>query len=799
MRPTRLEIAGFASFREPTTISFEDLDLFAFTGPTGSGKSSLIDAMVFALYGAVPRYDDRRLVEPVISRGKLEARVRLDFRIGERELTAVRVVQRNSAGGATTKEARLEEDGRKTLAGSAPELSAAVERELGLTFEHFTRSVVLPQGDFADFLHAKPSERQDLLVELLGLDIYRRIARRANETHRDAGARAGVLRGLLDGEYSQATPERVRLANQRVDDLTKLLADLRSREAAAVELQARADAVQAQAERQASQARALEGVALPPQIAEFAARLGAAKSAEAADQATWKAAQIESDAAAEVREKMGDGAQERRWQALRGELAECVARQATATESASAAQIAAQAAKADLASATDKFSAAQDALEAARHTHLAHALVGTLVAGEACPVCRQIVVALPAGVVPTDLTSAERQLEEARATVAAAQAALGAADAIVSRAAQTLDGLEERRQELTRGLEGAPDDEALAAGLEELAASVEHHKLAQEAARAAMDAYGSSQAALAALAAEAEQSLAALDRHRDDLAALELRPPDVDRSDLGAAWRALAEWAAREAPVRRGESERLKKEALAAVGAAREARAAMDELATVAGVDPAGQTAVEACAHALGEASAAAEHAKKQFADAEKMRGDLHRLTERAQVAQMLGLHLKRDRFEKWLLGRALSELAGVASAILRELSPQNAHSLRVAADGEFRVVDHWNGDEERPARSLSGGETFLASLSLALALADQLAQYGHADTSRLEALFIDEGFGSLDADSLDVVAAAIAELGAKGRMVGVVTHVPELAARFPVQFVVAKTAAGSTVERVEV
>ena len=60
MRPVRLELSGFAAFREHTEIDFEGVDFFALVGPTGSGKSSVIDAMCFALYGSVPRYDDRQ-------------------------------------------------------------------------------------------------------------------------------------------------------------------------------------------------------------------------------------------------------------------------------------------------------------------------------------------------------------------------------------------------------------------------------------------------------------------------------------------------------------------------------------------------------------------------------------------------------------------------------------------------------------------------------------------------------------------------------------------------------------------
>ena len=91
MRPRRLEVEGFTAFRTPAVVDFVGADLFALVGPTGSGKTSIIDALTFALYGSVPRLDDRRAVAPVISQNLTEARVRLDFTVDGDAYTAVRV------------------------------------------------------------------------------------------------------------------------------------------------------------------------------------------------------------------------------------------------------------------------------------------------------------------------------------------------------------------------------------------------------------------------------------------------------------------------------------------------------------------------------------------------------------------------------------------------------------------------------------------------------------------------------------------------------------------------------------
>ena len=112
-------------------------------------------------------------------------------------------------------------------------------------------------------------------------------------------------------------------------------------------------------------------------------------------------------------------------------------------------------------------------------------------------------------------------------------------------------------------------------------------------------------------------------------------------------------------------------------------------------------------------------------------------------------------------------------------------------------VVDHRNADERRSARTLSGGETFQASLALALALAEQIRGLAAEGAPRLDALFLDEGFGTLDPETLDTVASTIEDLGQSGRMVGVISHVRELAGRVPVRFEIRKGPRTSTVEKV--
>src|SRR5437868_5222466 len=219
MRPEQLEIEGFTAFRETTVVDFTDADLFALTGPTGSGKSSIVEAIGFALYGRVHRYNDR-LVHPAISSGANEARVRFDFTVGGEAYTAVRVTRRLGPGRATTKEARLERRSEgDVVAGDEKGLTAEVTRLLGLDFEQYCRCVVLPQGAFASFLHDTPKGRQELLARLLDVVHYRTVAQAAQRRAVTARERVLALEERLAGDLASATTEAVAEAAGRVEAL----------------------------------------------------------------------------------------------------------------------------------------------------------------------------------------------------------------------------------------------------------------------------------------------------------------------------------------------------------------------------------------------------------------------------------------------------------------------------------------------------------------------------------------------------------------------------------------------------
>ncbi|MEU4664092.1 SMC family ATPase, partial [Micromonospora chalcea] len=244
---------------------------------------------------------------------------------------------------------------------------------------------------------------------------------------------------------------------------------------------------------------------------------------------------------------------------------------------------------------------------------------------------------------------------------------------------------------------------------------------------------------------------------------------------------------------RRADRDGLAESVEAAQRAAAEVADGIAALFTAAGLD-APQDASRDVAVAVERAEAELRRLDERREQAAGLREQRAGHEHEARVARALASHLRANNFERWLLTEALDLLVDGASRILRELSG-GQYDL-VHDKGEFFVVDHHDAGLRRGVRTLSGGETFQASLALALALSEQLAGMSTTAAS-LESIVLDEGFGTLDAATLDTVAATLENLAARGdRMVGVVTHVPALAERIPVRFEVRKDARTARVER---
>ena len=339
-----------------------------------------------------------------------------------------------------------------------------------------------------------------------------------------------------------------------------------------------------------------------------------------------------------------------------------------------------------------------------------------------------------------------------------------------------------QRESLAAQLDGAPDlDTALARARAAAGALTEAADAAEAAGRARADA--SLAAGLAARAA-ADAGFQDLDAAR--------------RARRPAEWRAAADLRIRDHEARAN--------AVAELLAHPDLDVALDPPADVAGASDAvevARTAHDEAVTAQGLARGKAEQLAVLAPDLGRQIDALRPLAARADEARGLadlaagqGANTLRMTLSSFVLAARLEEVATAASQrLLRMTSGRYSLVHTDARRGAGRsglglcAQDAWTG-VDRDTSTLSGGETFLASLALALGLANVVT--AEAGGTRIEALFVDEGFGSLDEDTLEEVMTVLDGLREGGRMVGIVSHVPELRQRIPAQIRVHKGHSGS-------
>jgi exonuclease SbcC len=853
MRPQTLRIKGFTSLRDEQVVDFTDLDLFALWGPTGSGKSSVLDAMTYALYGKVDRVDH---ASALVSQGQPRMSVCFDFSADGR---SYRVTRSTVAGG--TSRALLErqdEDGEWTSYGHGADKVRDVNKLLvglvGLDYQAFTRSVLLPQGKFAEFLVGDANDRRKILTELLGLELFEKMAKRANEIKKEEASQADIKQDVVGRSFTGVDPESIAAARQGLDAATK-----RSDRVGAVlteveRLGKRLDEMQASIEAVASCRSEITG--LTTTFEGHASRLGGIAREGASfraelDQATEAVATAADSLAAATKERSDA---EKRWGSLDAlvtlterakQLAEFINTAAGAEQSLTEARgrekqsslgidtsadalEKARAAEAAAAAELEKCEAAAD------EAHL-HDRVGSLVhgksTGDPCPVCERPLEAIPAfdsseleataaalESARTVHTKASGMVNEATTALAVARKEHGAALEQAKSCDAALTEARAKQSSLIKEL--AP---AFGADLPDHPASELEHRVdvfkrlcsaetaartAHEAASAELAEFDQRRRALQEKTAEirtrmdSDNLVAALDRI--GAAAPEIELPDLPSPDsLPAAAESLVDEAERITKMLKTLEEDLD-DALRRSRSATEAhvtavRAAIPNDFDVKGSRPA-ELMIE-LRHLEKSLAASIAVATKEVAELESRLEQRRALEDeiahhREQQAAYTDLHkeLRADRIVQHLQAEALVALADGASHHLRDLS-DSRYKLLFDED-RFYVVDAWNGDERRNVKTLSGGETFLTSLALALALSEQIQLLSVTDKSRLESLFLDEGFGQLDTELLEVVVNAIEQMRASDRLVGVITHVAGLAERMPTRLVVSKSPRGSTIRR---
>ncbi|PWI42686.1 SMC family ATPase [Streptomyces sp. ICBB 8177] len=414
----------------------------------------------------------------------------------------------------------------------------------------------------------------------------------------------------------------------------------------------------------------------------------------------------------------------------------------------------------------------------------------------------------PADELASRLAALEREHAEARRVAAGAHSAREEMDRAEREHARRLDEQRETQARAAARLSRreALDGELAALDAQVAAARGEHGSVAERTTR-----LESLASALCEAAEAAREQASAADRLADAQLRLAETAREAGFADPGQAAEArLDETRRRELTARVQEYDRRRAAAQEVV-----ADPAVRAAAQLPPADPAARRGeLDAAIERLRRASAAEAAAAQRRAELDRLsaqaahraagtaplREEHARLRRLAQLAAGTSQENElKMRLESYVLAARLEQVAAAASVRLRRMSSGRYTLVHTDARGPrrvrsglgLRVVDAWTGTE-RDTATLSGGETFFASLALALGLADVVTD--EAGAVRLDTLFIDEGFGSLDDQTLDEVLDVLDSLRERDRAVGIVSHVSDLRHRIPVQLEVIKHRHGSSV-----
>lgn len=905
MRPVRIELEGFGPYRKRQVVDLEGADLFVITGPTGSGKTTLLDAITFALYGRVHRLGSRRIEE--MRHPEAERMwVSLTFQVDGRVYRVEREVGRR-------REVRVAEHlGERWQIWDVRgrNLEGSLERILGMDYDTFVRTVLLPQGEFDRFLRRdKGSERRKILDHLFGLDVLQDMRTKASERKGNLESRIAALEAELES-LKEATPEALEQVRNRMGQVKKALEaktselkkvqDVRDHFRALLALYGEKARLQEELSRLMEAEPALLGdkerAELSQRARELVDLLAEKEKAEALLKELKEAdAQLEEERDALARELdlaelerlEGLWAQRAYLRSLHDLLGKAGEKPALHPE-ASPWEEEDEAALREVLEELPRMEKARELKEklvrqekelseveaGLQQTRMA--LVQTLQAeveeleerlghlerhlgelgvarfrhllrpGEPCPLCLTPVQALPPALeegkekeLEGERKQVERQLARKRVELERLLTLVG--QEVLPAKVGVVAALEKEETRLAR----QADELRVAVGslkkaladleVEDLDLEEEFRHLGQEKHRLALSLAHHLAQVLGGKDLEdfmtwLEERLRHLRGQKKRLEELEERRRKLreelglvlarleekvraleqawkDNPDLPRDGKALRALLLDEAEEKRAleDWEKHRDHVLRVEGALESLEARLQELAPLPETPPtqedleALEKRLEDLSQEIGELSQELGELRGELVNLEGevkrrvgLEEDLRERRRQFRIWEALTSDLQQRAFPEWLHRRLQRALLVRANEILHQLS-SGRYSLRVREESglEYEVYDAWTG-VHRSAHTLSGGESFLASLALALALSEELAR------RKLEAFFLDEGFGTLDGETLEVVAQALEGLGRQNRMIGVITHVESLAQRFPMRLRVRKGRGESVVEWVD-
>ena len=874
MRPERLRISAFGPYAGEEDMNFSVLEnhtLFLICGPTGAGKSTILDAMCYALYGktsgAVRSGEDLRSNYVGYDR---KTYVEFDFAIGDRHYRIYRsptqLLERQKGDRSKPVEHKgkadfyeIDEEGREKAHITSKGVDSAVEKLLGVGLEQFRQIILLPQGDFRKLLLADSSDRQKIMEQLFQTGIYLAFEKRLQEETQK-----------LKTEYSRGELQR-----------TTLLETCRSESEEELEKQAETNEkilkeketefMQADKEQQVflrayDEANVLHGAFLRLETAETALKrmeekkkekeelrghikmiraaqsvtkewseaVNAKKQQRTAAETLEKAAAdlpVKEKAKAEAEQALALFEKEKPKQKERIEMKGKLEQYRNPSRSYGTAKREAErlagiyaVKQKEAERLREQVSAAEKKAAEDKKNWLcrnrifmegqAFVLAEKLTDGQPCPVCGSLSHPAPAAagedrIMEKDVKDAERQMhlsEDAEKKIRHEAEAYQARE--LAAAKESADKAMTVLSELEKNLPAAYRDSlALEKEIKDLETRISSFEKsleqAEEKRKNAETIYQALKEQKELLEKQAGEFLKVSEEKN---CILKIKVAEAGFTDWFECSRYMKEVPRLEAYENdlkiydqsvHAEEEKIKGEKEKTAGKTKPDMNDWNEKRT---------KLLESMKQFVAEKAEKETELKKQKETLKK----LYQLKETQKeisekyslVAHLWEIAQGKEtgiNLERFVLGALLDAVTEKANLRLMEMSGNRYELLRKRgerSDGRKKAgldleVFDGNTGRARPAATLSGGETFLASLSLALGLADVVQEY--AGGVHLDAMFIDEGFGSLDSESLDLAMKTLQELKGQNRLIGLISHVGGLEERIPAKLRVTKTQTGST------
>jgi exonuclease SbcC len=872
MKPVKLTMCAFGPYADKQVLDFRQLGdhtLFLICGPTGAGKSTILDAMCYALYGktsgSVRSGESMRSAYASLDQ---ETRVEFDFALGGKYYRVERAPfqqarrKRGDSDKPVDKPAHaalyeIDKDGQVLRQMASKGVEDAVERLLGVGADQFRQIILLPQGEFRKLLLADSTDRQAIMQELFQTgrfeQIEKRLQKKAGDLAKEVTAARDQIQTLLasveaeseddlkdrlvqmkakaeekkkDKEKAGKQQAEVQKAYNAAQQTARLFEDLEKAEKEKKDLEGQKENIEKEKQK-LEKAKAAERLTPKRNVLGQAYTSLKNKEKEGTDQRNtlnarekelekaeqnWKQIEEEDKTEKERTDKIA------RLEALTGPASQF---ETVASETAKA-EAAEKKAKADLTAAQTAYDDAEKKHRAARLNfdaltekflkEQASGLAAGLKDGEPCPVCGSTEHPHPAAQSEDTVTKedVDRSRKERDEQAKIEQEKKTALDTVRQTAAKAESAASAGRAQLKQLAAQVPEAYQKPGVLEK-----ELTQLRKE-------------------SADFSQKRTKAEKDRQDLQVavntLEgtLKRMEEDWKQLHADYEEkLAQFRedVKQAGFKDMEEQKESRQLIPAIPVMEKAIQAYEAACLsnqktrdslqkeVAGKTKPDMTAwdkknqeanqqVETVTAELARLQRDVETAEKTQKDIARIQKKIGEHDEKVKVVGGLydvisgketGVNL-----ERFVLGALLDDVTRQANIRLSAMSGRRYQLQRHTGERadkrrngglDLEVMDSYSG-KARSAATLSGGETFLASLSLALGLADVVQEY--AGGVHLDSMFIDEGFGSLDQETLDLALRVLTHLQGNGRLVGIISHVDELEERITTRLRIEKTKRGS-------